>query len=95
MFFFKKNFLIFLFLSLIFSLNTNAGGMWGKGDLKLSKSTMEFLMMYMYGAGNTKYSADKKNKNKPDIFVVAIDGIVLFTIIALILAVWILTNLWQ
>ncbi len=31
-------------------------------------------MMYMYGAGNTKYSADKKNKNKPDIFVVAIDG---------------------
>ena len=31
----------------------------GKGELKLSKEIMEYLMMYMYGAGSKKFSADK------------------------------------
>jgi hypothetical protein len=28
----------------------------GKGELKLDKYTMEFVIMYMYGAGNANYS---------------------------------------
>ena len=36
----------------------------GKGELKLSKEIMEYLMMYMYGAGNKKFSADKKRKKR-------------------------------
>ena len=35
---------------------------------------MENVMMYMYGAGSTKYERDKKQKNKPDIMVVSEDG---------------------
>lgn len=48
--------------------------MWGKGELKLSKQSMEHLMMYMYGAGNTEYSWTSKKKNKPDVFAVSKDG---------------------
>ena len=60
----------FLFINI--SSNVYAG-MWGKGELKLSKDTMEHLMMYMYGAGNPKYDNDK-SKHKPTIFVVSKDG---------------------
>ena len=37
----------------------------GKGELKLSKDAMEVVLMYMYGAGNKKYSGNAKRKNKP------------------------------
>ena len=47
---------------------------WGKGPLKLSKETMEVVLMYMYGAGNTKYSADKKRKNNPSIMAISENG---------------------
>ena len=47
---------------------------WGKGPLKLSKETMEVVLMYMYGAGNTKYSADSKRKNNPSIMAVSENG---------------------
>ena len=35
---------------------------------------MEFLIMYMYGAGSEKYSGDAKRKNDPDIMAVSKDG---------------------
>ena len=47
---------------------------WGKGELKLSKFTMENVLMYMYGAGNTKYSGDDKRKNDPTIIAISEDG---------------------
>ena len=47
---------------------------WGKGPLKLSKETMEVVLMYMYGAGNTKYSADSKRKNNPSIMAISENG---------------------
>ena len=46
----------------------------GKGELKLSKEIMEYLMMYMYGAGSKKFSADKKTKNDPSLMAVSEDG---------------------
>tara|TARA_A100001388_G_C28659463_1_gene446025 strand:- start:82 stop:762 length:681 start_codon:yes stop_codon:yes gene_type:complete len=46
----------------------------GKGELKLSKQIMEFVMMYMYGAGSTKFSADKETKNDPLVMAVSTDG---------------------
>ena len=47
---------------------------WGKGELKLSKHTMESVLMYMYGAGNSKYSGDAKRKNDPSIIAISVDG---------------------
>lgn len=46
----------------------------GKGEVKLNKNTMEYLIMYMYGAGNEKYSGDAKRKNDPDIMAISEDG---------------------
>ena len=46
----------------------------GKGELKLSKEIMEYVMMYMYGAGSKKFSADKKRKNDPSLMAVSEDG---------------------
>ena len=47
---------------------------WGKGELKLSQSTMENVLMYMYGAGNSKYSGNAKRKNDPSIIAISADG---------------------
>ena len=47
---------------------------WGKGPLKLSKETMEVVLMYMYGAGNTKYSGAGKRTHNPTIMAVSEDG---------------------
>ena len=47
-------------------LSGNAYAKVGKGELKLSKSTMNHLMQYLYGAGNSKYSGDAEKK-KPAI----------------------------
>ena len=68
-----KNFLLFLFIT--FFLTGTAFAKYGKGRLKLSKYTMENLMMYMYGAGNTKYSAHSKRKNDPTLIAVSEDGL--------------------
>tara|TARA_Y100000389_G_scaffold190322_1_gene215039 strand:+ start:453 stop:1109 length:657 start_codon:yes stop_codon:yes gene_type:complete len=65
-------FIILTFLLIIFS-NTAYAGMWGKGELKLSKNTMQHLMRYLYGAGQDKYGFGK-SKNEPTIFVVSTDG---------------------
>ena len=46
----------------------------GQGELKLTQETMEVVMMYMYGAGNTKYSGDGKRTHNPTIMAVSQDG---------------------
>ena len=46
----------------------------GKGEIKLSQDTMEFLIMYMYGAGNKKYSGNAKRTHDPTIMAVSEDG---------------------
>ena len=65
-----------IFVTLIFFifLLKPAFAKWGKGELKLNKETMEMVIMYMYGAGNTKYSADAKRKNNPTIMAVSKSG---------------------
>ena len=59
-----KKLLGIVFLGLL--LSSNAYAKVGKGELKLSKSTMNNLMQYLYGAGNSKYSGHAKKK-KPAI----------------------------
>lgn len=66
-FFFVVTFLYFL-------INNSFAGIWGKGELKLTKSTMEHLMMYMYGAGNTKYSESKIKRSNPMLITISEDG---------------------
>ena len=65
-----------LTLSLILSLLlfSPSYAKWGKGPLKLSKYTMESVLMYMYGAGNKKFSGNAKRKNDPDMMAISIDG---------------------
>jgi len=65
-------FLILVFLYLLSSNQSFAKT--GKGEVKLNKNTMEYLIMYMYGAGNEKYSGDAKRKNDPDVMAVSEDG---------------------
>ncbi len=55
-------------------LSTNAYAKKGSGELKLSKTTMTDVLMYMYGASNPKYSWGKNKKNKPMIMVISKDG---------------------
>ena len=47
----------------------------GKGELKLDKYTMEFVIMYMYGAGNANYSGGASRKHDPEIMAISEDGI--------------------
>ena len=65
--------IILFFIQIITYSNIAYAGVWGKGELKLSKGTMEHLMMYLYGAGSPDYGYGKY-KNKPTIFVVSKDG---------------------
>ena len=65
--------IIIFFTQIITFSNIAYAGLWGKGDLKLSKGTMEHLMMYLYGAGSPDYGYGKY-KNKPTIFVVSKNG---------------------
>ena len=65
---------LFLFLVFIIFFSTSTFAKTGKGTLKLSQETMETVIMYMYGAGNTKYSGDGKRKNNPLIMAVSEDG---------------------
>ena len=64
---------LILLLTLLFFPNISYSKT-GKGELKLSKEIMEYVMMYMYGAGNKKFSADKKRKNDPSLMAVSKDG---------------------
>lgn len=64
---------IFLFLFFILS-STPSFAKYGSGPLKLDKNTMETAIMYMYGAGNKKYSGAAKRKNNPDVMAVSKDG---------------------
>ena len=57
-----KRLLAYLFIVLGLLLSGNAYAKVGKGELKLSKSTMNNLMQYLYGAGNSKYSGHAKKK---------------------------------
>jgi hypothetical protein len=68
----KKFLVITLFLSLIYLPSAYAKT--GKGEIKLDKNTMEFLLMYFYGAGNSKYSGADKQRNEPITFAVSPDG---------------------
>ena len=65
-------YLVFIFI-FIFSSNPSFAK-YGSGPLKLDKYTMETVIMYMYGAGNKKYSGDDKRKNNPDMMVISEDG---------------------
>ena len=47
----------------------------GKGELKLDKYTMEFVIMYMYGAGNANYTGGASRKHDPEIMAISEDGI--------------------
>ena len=68
----KKFLLAVLFLSIVFI--PSAFAKTGKGEIKLSKQTMEFLLMYFYGAGNSKYSGADKQRNEPITFAISPDG---------------------
>ena len=68
----KKFLVITLFLSLIYGPSAYAKT--GKGEIKLDKKTMEFLLMYFYGAGNSKYSGADKQRNEPITFAISPDG---------------------
>ena len=66
-----------ILISVLFSLlllSNNSYSKTGKGGLKLTQETMEVVMMYMYGAGNTKYSGAGKRTHNPTIMAVSEDG---------------------
>ena len=67
-----RKFLGIVVLTLL--LNSNVYAKVGNGELKLSQSTMEKLMLYMYGASNPKYSDGANKKNKPMLMVISVDG---------------------
>ena len=56
-----RKFLGIVVLTLL--LNSNVYAKVGKGELKLSQSTMEKLMLYMYGASNP--NSPKTSNNPP------------------------------
>ena len=62
------------FVLLLFLISKPSYAKWGKGELKLSKFTMENVLMYMYGAGNTKYSGDGKRTHDPTLMAISEDG---------------------
>ena len=71
-YFMKFKIILSIILSLL--LFNPSYAKWGKGPLKLSQSTMEFVLMYMYGAGNKKFSGNAKRKNDPDMMAISADG---------------------
>ena len=65
----------FIFLIFItFFVSNHSFAKTGKGELKLTKDAMEMVIMYMYGAGNTKYSGDGKRTHNPTIMAISQDG---------------------
>ena len=64
-------------ISVLFSLlllTNNSYAKTGSGGLKLTQETMEVVMMYMYGAGNSKYSGAAKRTHNPEVMAVSADG---------------------
>ena len=68
----KKIFFGTIILSLFFI--NNSFSKTGKGELKLNKDTMEVVLMYMYGAGNKKYSGNAKRTHNPTVLAISEDG---------------------
>ncbi len=66
-------FLITIILFILF-LNNSSYAKTGKGELKLTKDAMEVVLMYMYGAGNKKYSGSAKRTHNPTLMTVSADG---------------------
>ncbi len=66
--------IISIFLLIFTTFQTTGFAKYGKGEVKLSKEIMEFLMMYMYGAGSKKFSAQANTKNDPLLMAVSTDG---------------------
>ena len=65
----------FLVLIFFYLLSTNQSfAKTGKGELKLDKFVMEYVIMYMYGAGNPNYSGGASRKHDPEIMAVSEDG---------------------
>ena len=64
----------FILVLITFLFSNISYAKWGKGELKLDKETMETVIMYMYGAGNTKYSGAAKRKNDPMMMAVSSNG---------------------
>ncbi len=66
-------FIISAIISILLLIN-HSHAKTGSGGLKLTQETMEVVMMYMYGAGNTKYSGAGKRTHNPTIMAVSEDG---------------------
>ena len=66
--------LIFYTLMTLIFFSVPSHAKWGKGPLKLDKNTMETVIMYMYGAGNKKYSGNAKRKNNPTAMAISQNG---------------------
>ena len=66
--------IIFTIISILIFFSNTSFARTGKGPLKLSKNTMETVLMYMYGAGNKKYSDSANRKNNPTIMAVSESG---------------------
>jgi len=64
--------LVFIFFYLI--LTNQSFAKTGKGELKLDKYTMEYVIMYMYGAGNPNYTGGGSKKHDPEIMAISEDG---------------------
>ena len=64
-----------LVLIFFYLLSTNQSfAKTGKGELKLDKYTMEYVIMYMYGAGNPNYTGGGSKKHDPEIMAISEDG---------------------
>ena len=68
-------FRLFLSIILTFLLFNPSYAKWGSGPLKLTKETMEVVIMYMYGAGNKQYSGNTKRKNDPSVMAISQNGV--------------------
>ena len=75
MVYFSMKFKLTLSLILSLLLFNPSYAKYGSGPLKLTKETMEVVIMYMYGAGNKKYSGNAKRKNDPSIMAISQNGV--------------------
>lgn len=64
----------FILILISFLLSQHSYAKTGKGDLQLTKDTMEVVIMYMYGAGNKNYSGASKRTHNPTVMAVSEDG---------------------
>ena len=70
-----KKILTYLFLTIFVSSNfTYSYAKWGKGTLKMDKSSLEHFLVYIYGGGSETLSVSKNKRSDPMIFTIAQDG---------------------